>query len=272
MKGIFQPAADLPGYERIRQCLTSRQAVLVSGLGEGIKDYAAAAFGADLQVPLAVVTANEVAARSALENLSFYYPGQAFMFPAKDTLFYNADVRGGAIEEERLKTLRAIREGRARAVVMAVDALYDRMVPHRIFDAFRIHKRVGEDFPPQQAAASLVNLGYVREDQIEHAGQFAMRGGIIDIFPVTGDPAFRVELWGDEIDSIRVMDTETQRSLHRLTEFTIDPAHEIIVDDATRAAGFDIIRRETEAQAARLLRQDKKEEAERIRQMTESCF
>lgn len=270
MRGIFLPAADFPGYAALKARVLAKEPVLVSGVGDAVQDYLASALAADLNRPAVIVTANEVSAREVIENMGFYDPAGVCFFPAKDPLFYSADVRGGAIEEQRMNTIRAIREGRAKTLVVSVEALYDRLVPHEQFASFVLHKKVGQELPPDQLAGYLVRLGYVRRDQVEHPGQFSIRGGIVDLFPVTGETAYRIELWGDEIDSIRVLDTQTQRSAHRLTEIIVDPAREIVAGEAEEKAGIDSIRQETEETASRLSKQGRIEEAARIREMTES--
>ena len=270
MRGIFQPALEFPGYGQIKARVLAKEPVLVSGIGEGVQDYLAAALAEDMDRPILVVTANEVSARAVMENMQFYHPSQTAFFPAKDPLFYSADVRGGAIEEQRLKAIHAIHEHKAKVLVVPVEALFDRLVPHAVFHDFTIFKKVGQELPPEELAERLVHMGYSRRDQVEHAGQFSIRGGVIDIYPLTEDTAYRVELWGDEIDSIRVLDTETQRSAHRLTEMRIEPAREIIADSETERAGLERIQKETEETAARFQKRGKAEEAQRIREMTDS--
>ncbi len=270
MRGILAPAGRIPGYDRIREILSGGKAVLVSGIGDGIREYLAAACAADLSCTSLVITANDVAAANTYDNLRLYDPDGVCLFPAKDPVFYSAQSRGGAIEETRLRVLRKLREGSCRTVVVTIDALFDRMMPPEVFYGSAIHRKVGETLPPEEAAERLTALGYEREDQIAHAGQFAMRGGIIDVFPVSGDPAFRIELWGDEIDSVRLLDTETQRSGVRIVEFTIDPAREIFAGKALTERVKQEVQDDTEKAARVFLKNGQTEEYDRIRQMTES--
>ena len=270
MRGILAPAGRIPGYDRIREILQGGKAVLVSGVGDGIREYLAAAVAADLSCPALVITANDVAAAGAYDNLCLYDPDGTVLFPAKDPVFYSAQARGGALEESRLRILRRIREGSCKTVVTTIDALFDRLMPPEVFYGAVIRRKVGEELPPEEAAERLTALGYEREDQITHAGQFAMRGGIIDVFPVSGDPAIRIELWGDEIDSIRLLDTETQRSGARILEFTIDPAREIFAGAALTERVRKEVQDDTERAAKAFLKSNKTEEYDRIRQMTES--
>ncbi len=270
MKGIFQPVAGLPGYESIKARVLVRESGLVSGIGSVVQDYLSAALAEDLNRPIVIVTANELSARQAMENMAFYAPDNVAFFPAKDPLFYSADVRGGAIEEQRIRTICRIQDGSARVLVLPVEALFDRLVPHERFMKFFLHKKVGQELPLDGLSQRLVEMGYVRRDQVEHAGQFSIRGGIIDVFPLTEDTAYRIELWGDEIDSIRVLDTQTQRSAHRLTEFHLAPAREIVAGEKEEEAALARIRQETEEMVSRWNQKGHTEEAQRIQEMTES--
>lgn len=270
MKGIFQPAAELPGYESIKARILAGESALVSGIGNSVQDYLSAALAQDLNRPAVIVTANELSARQVMEDMAFYAPEGACLFPAKDPLFYSADVRGGAIEEQRIRAICRVREGSAKVLVLPVEALFDRLVPRERFAGFFLHRKVGQELPPEKLAKRLVEMGYARRDQVEHAGQFSVRGGIVDVFPVTGDTAYRIELWGDEIDSIRVLDTQTQRSAHRLTEVSLAPAKEIVAGETEEEAALALIQKETEEEAARLSAEGREEEAGRIREMTES--
>ena len=121
MKGIFQPAVGLPGYESIKARVLGRESVLVSGIGSVVQDYLSAALAEDLDRPIVIVTANELSARQAMENMAFYAPEKVVFFPAKDPLFYSADVRGGAIEEQRIRTICRIQDGSAGVLVLPVD-------------------------------------------------------------------------------------------------------------------------------------------------------
>lgn len=81
-------------------------------------------------------------------------------------------------------------------------------------------------------------MGYVRQAQVEMPGDFSVRGGILDVFPVTEDCPYRIEFWDDEIDTIRSFDVESQRSIERIAEFTIFPASELILTTEQIADGF----------------------------------
>ena len=275
MRGIYEPIRQLSAWTPIQARVSRREPVLVSGVGDSVQNHLTAALTEagilaktrDLTV---ILTPNDVKAQAVFEDMNFYFPGRTFYFPAKDPLFYSADVHGSMIEEERAVVLKALENREVSVLVMSVEALYDRMVPQEIWESFILHKRMGGRLELTSTVERLVRMGYDRVGMVEGKGQFsrrgsildvyppalaqfAVRGGLIDIFPMTEDNALRIELWDDEIDSIRVLDIETQRSQHRLADFTIFPAGEIVLDEERILRGSEQILSETKAAAAKLV-------------------
>ena len=111
-------------------------------------------------------------------------------------------------------------------VVCTVDALMDKLEAYEKFKSNAIRISEQDSINLEELCKKLVGLGYDRVDEVEGIGQFAVRGGIIDIFPLTGEYPFRVELWGDEIDSIRSFDIVTQRSIETKESLSVYPAKE----------------------------------------------
>ena len=150
------------------------------------------------------------------------------LFPAKDFIFYQADVRSGLIDAQRLGVIKALAEGSATTVVLTVTALMNHMMPFGQWKEAVCTVQVGDELILEEWKTRLIQLGYERMPQAENPGQFALRGGILDLFPMTGETGVRIELWGDEVDSIRSYDPQTQRSLENLESIRIFPASEVI--------------------------------------------
>ncbi len=268
MRGLFEPVWGLPSYQTIQARVSRREPVLVYGAGDSVQNHLSAAFTAEKTERMTIIlTPNDVKAQSVYEDMRFYFPGQAGFFPAKDPLFYSADTHGSMIEEDRAKVLKALAERDLKVLVLSVEALYDRMAPMDVWMDHILYRRLGGKLKLDQVASQLVRMGYERVSQIEHTGQFAIRGGIIDIFPITQDSALRIELWDDEIDSIRVLDIETQRSLHRLEDFTVYPAGEIVLTDEAMEKGRKAILQETETAVRKLQAEGLEEEADRLNEI-----
>ncbi len=273
LKGIYGPIRHMDFVETSLAHIRDKKPFLISGAGDSVQNHLSQALANFSHQPIAVIFPNELKAREALEEMKFYDPFGTYFLPAKDPLFYSVDVHGMAIEESRMKVFRALREGKVSTLVMSVEALYDRLIPRETWESFIIRKRIGEDLPMEELVPRLALMGYERNDQVEAPGQFAVRGGIVDIYPIQADTALdnaiRIELWGDEIDSIRVLDAETQRSQERLEYATVFPVSEILVTQDQIDAGTRKIRKELAEEEKRLRGLNLEEEADRLRGMTE---
>ena len=239
-------------------CAPSQKLHLIHALASeqaGIREHARSVL---------IVTHSDLRARQICEEYSFY-DRTATLFPAKDLIFYQADLRGREIQRERLRCLRRILEGRPTAVVTTFSALMTPQVPLRVLreHVLPLEKRgrIGRD----TLAGQLVAMGYTRNYQAEAPGQFAVRGDIVDIFDLTEENPYRIELWDDEIDSIRSYDAQSQRSIEQLSAVSIYPATELVLDSARLADGLDRIRDEASRTEIKLRGEKRIEEAHRLR-------
>lgn len=156
----------------------------------------------------------------------------AFVYPAKDLLFYSSDLHGNFITNERMSALRHLIEDDHGVLVTTIDGLMDRISVKETVQEEALRLFEGMVISTEKLAAVLVRLGYERVPQVEYAGQFALRGGIVDIYPMTMDDPCRVEFFDDEVDTIRRFEPESQRSVERLESVVLYPA-----DEHANAAG-----------------------------------
>jgi transcription-repair coupling factor (superfamily II helicase) len=182
-----------------------------------------------------VVCSSELDAKEVYQDLRFFYKDKVFHFPSKDIVFYSADVKSGDILKSRLNCINALLHGSAQAVVLTVETLFDRLTAKEIFSEHIIKISTRDELKLDVLTRQLVNMGYTNTaSEISGAGQFAVRGGILDIFTPIGFEAYRVEFWGDTVDSIRILDTSSQRSVNNVNEITVFPAKELVYNDETR--------------------------------------
>lgn len=195
-----------------------------------------------------IVTYEERRAREIVEDYRFY-SRQTFYYPAKDALFYSADIHSNNTVQERLEIFKKIAEGRPCTVVTTIEGLMDKIpsISHIIENILTI--KVGDTLQLDTFSRKLTTLGYEKTSIVETPGQFSVRGGIIDIFSLTEECPYRVELWGDDIDSIRSFDVESQRSMERVEEFVIYPSTEMVLDDVRISKGIAKLEKEHKAQA-----------------------
>ncbi|MBR1757891.1 MAG: transcription-repair coupling factor [Lachnospiraceae bacterium] len=251
MRTFLGPLADLGEYGNIRDQLNrGNSPLLVTGCIESQKAHLIYGLSHDRDVRV-VVLSDERKAKEFYQDI-LLYDKTALYYPPKDVIFFSADVQGNALTAQRMKVLRRLLEEDHVTVVTTIDAGMDSILPLSY-----IRKRVltfseGDIIDLDAVIRRLVELGYTREAQVEQPGQMAVRGGILDIFPLTEETPYRVELWDDEIDTIRAFDVESQRSVENVSMLTIYPAQEFILTDEQEQWGFARMEEDLKKQTKKL--------------------
>ena len=228
MQALLAPLGELADYQEILKdrkkgngiiqiagCVGSQKTHLMYALGDGF----------EFRV---IVFSSEEKAKKAYEEYRIFTEN-VYLYPARDLLFYYADIKGALLTAQRMGVLRALIEKEKDAsitVITTIDAFLDGLASPSRLKKQRIVLAGGDVVDLTGLEKNLTEMGYERESQVEGPGQYAVRGGIVDIFPLTEELPVRIELWGDEIDSIRSFDTESQRSVENLDKVTIYPASE----------------------------------------------
>ena len=158
---------------------------------------------------------------------------QAWYYPAKDFLFYQADTQGTLITRQRVEVLKHIMEDDGGVVVASIDALMDRVLGRENFSESVLTVEPGMTMEMEALSTKLSRLGYERVVEVDAMGEYSIRGGIVDVYPFTSENPVRIEFWDTEVDGIRTFDAETQRSIDTLDRVEIYPAS----DRAGNAAG-----------------------------------
>ena len=228
MKALLAPLAELADYEEIRKNRTKENGMIqISGCVNTQKIHLLSGIGSGCGYKL-VVFSNEEKAKKAYEEY-LLFGEETYLYPARDLLFYYADIKGKTLTNRRMEVLRAIAEKKKEepvTVITTMDAFLDGIISPDEIQKNRIHITGEDTVDLTKLEQDLTALGYERESQIEAPGQFAVRGGIIDVFPLAEEMPVRIELWGEEIDSIRMFDAKSQRSIENISEITIYPASE----------------------------------------------
>lgn len=225
MKAFLTPLQGLAEFEQIKEKSKTNKGILqVSGCMESQKSHLM--YGLSGIAPYRLILAeDERRAREIYEDYRFY-DRKVYSYPAKDLLFFQADIHGNLLIRQRMKVIKALLEEKELTVVTSIDGCMDFLEPLEKIKEQLIHYESDSTVDIEQLKNQLVALGYERVGQVEMPGQFSVRGGIVDIYCLTEENPWRIELWGDEIDSIRSFDPESQRSLENLEELTIYPAVE----------------------------------------------
>ena len=157
-----------------------------------------------------IVTYDDSRAREICEDYRCF-DTDISLYPARDLLFYTSDIHGNLLTKQRIQVMRRLAWMKGRSLTIGAEDVVE----------------VGK------LTHALAEMGYEKVAQVEGSGQFSVRGGIIDIFPLTEEVPYRIELWGDEVDSIRTFDPESQRSIEQVDEAVIYP------DDAGADSGWN---------------------------------
>ena len=267
MESLIQPLQGLAEFEEIKKsihqhkglvqvsgCMESQKAHFICGLSEGK--------GKKL-----IIAENDLKAKALYEDYRFY-ESEAMLYPAKDLIFYQADIHGNLLTKQRMQVIKQLLEGKKITVITSIAGCMDYLIPLSVIESKVLTFQNDSSIDLEKLKRDLVLMGYKRTAQVETSGQFSIRGGIIDIFPLTEENPWRIELWGDEIDSIRSFEAQSQRSIENLDEIRLYPASELVLDDELIDRGIKEIKAESK-RCVKAFRDDfKTEEGARLNEHT----
>lgn len=188
----------------------------------------------------AIITSDASTAQRLQDELAFFAPGlRCALFPDWETLPYDTFSPHQDLISERLATLWRISQhdketGADVVIVPATTALY-RLAPPAFLAGYTFHFKVKQKLDEAKLKSQLTLAGYTHVSQVVSPGEYAVRGGLIDLFPMGSAVPYRVDLFDDEIDSIRTFDPDSQRSLYPVPEVRLLPGREFPMDDDARA-------------------------------------
>lgn len=238
MQAFVTPLRELADFEHIEKMCRKEPGMLqISGCVNSQKTHLMYALSDGCPYKIIAVS-NELKAKQIYEEYRVL-DSNVYMYPLKDLLFYQADLRGKLLVKQRMEVIQAVLENESLTVIASFDALMDAILPLNAMKERIWSVKLGQTIDFEYMKLEMVKLGYDREVQIEAPGQFAVRGGIMDIYPLTEEVPIRIELWGDEVDSIRTFDVESQRSIENLEEVQIYPATDFPKENTARVSFLD---------------------------------
>lgn len=265
MAEVFaNPLVDLAEYTDMKQDMDKGKGpVQVSGVTDSQKIHVMHELSKDHPWRL-VVTYDDTRAKEIFDDYSYFEPN-TWLYPARDLLFYSSDIHGNLLTRQRMQVFKHLLEDEGGVVVTTVDGLMDHLLPLSMIKESCLNIMVGQTLDMEEIKHLLTGMGYERMGQVDGMGQFSVRGGILDVFPLTEEVPVRIELWGDEVDSIRSFDAESQRSIQQMDEVTIYPAAELILTKKDIEEGILRLEADEKKQEKAFRDQKKPEEAQRIR-------
>lgn len=260
-RALRQEKGTPKGAVGIFGCVDASKGQLVHNLG---KDY-------DFRI---LITSDEQKARQYCEDLRNFEPDVQY-YPARDILFFNADIQGNEITARRMSVISRIMEFGRGTIVTTIDGCMDVLVPMKKLQDNTLEISSGDILDLKKLQKQLVYMGYERCGRVSSPGQFSIRGGIIDIFTLTDDNPVRIEMWDDEVDTLRYFDRDTQRSLedNEGTEvLRIYPASEVVLDEGSIYAGIHKIEDECQKCVETMRKGMRTEEAHRLKKTMDSLI
>ncbi|MDP4099182.1 transcription-repair coupling factor [Paenibacillus sp. P96] len=248
---------------------------LISGLSGSARQILMAAMVEQMQRPLLVLTHNMFAAQKIADDLQEALSSdRVLLYPANELVAAEAAVSSPETLSQRIEVLIKCAQG-FRGIVVAPFSGVRRYLPDpQVFVDGQIRLETGKTIETEPFLFRMIEMGYQRVERVESRGEMSVRGGIIDFYPMTTDLAYRVELFDDEIDSIRTFDPADQRSVEKVTEITVTPCKELIADSSRMDKAADAavqlleeqIAKTTDRQAKLRLKEEIQREIEMLRE------
>lgn len=230
LDGLIKPMRESREFRNIIDGISKKKFPIgVFGLSESAKSYLIYGVYNEIDKPFLIVTHSDVEARKLYEDLSLYL-AEVYYFPTKEMVFYNIDAISGDLRWERLKVIRKMIDTGRKIIITCVESLASAYIPVGLYENYIINISVGEALNLKDISEKLVQSGYEKNEIVDSKGQFSIRGDIMDVYSPIAAEAYRIELFGDEVESIRTLNLESQRSIDKLDSIEIFPAKEIILD------------------------------------------
>lgn len=235
MKQLLKTTEEILEYRKLLEDIKRGKSHLFAyGISDSQRAYLIAALKKQAAPQVLVVTADSLEAKKLADDLSFFLsPQEVAVFPASTVLPYETAARSLEFTAQRLRVMEDLLLKKPIVVVAPIQALLSKVVAPEIVKKFTIEFKVGETVSMDNVISKLSAMGYERVEMIQGRGQFAVRGGILDIYPLTSEYPYRLEFFDEEVDSIRQFLLEDQRSIEKLDKVLVGPAREVVYDEKT---------------------------------------
>lgn len=268
MKLFREPLLQLNEYSSICQNLVDNDyPVYVEGCVDAQKTHWMASFSEEYPIKL-IITHSEKRVKEIYGDYQFF-DRNVYDYPARDIIFYSADVHGQLLVRQRLAVIQKLLEKEPVTVVTTIDGLMDSLLPPEKIAQQIIRLQEGGTADQENMVKRLVHMGFERVFQVESPGQFSVRGGILDIYNLADDCPYRIEFWDDEIDTIRSFDASSQRSIERHEAVSIYPAAEMVFTDERISRGLLKLKQDVDESIKVFKKEGKAEEAGRLKRLYE---
>ena len=226
MEQLIQLLNTMPEYVALRQSVINGQSAAITGIGQINRSHILAGLYKHCDAPLVILCQDDMAAKRLQTELQAFLGVIAQILPNRELTLYDSAVVSRAWEQKRLRQLYDLASGATRLQIFTWESLSQRTIPKEMLLSAAFILRCGEEYPLENLIQNLSSCGYSRCSMVEGPGQFAVRGGIVDIFSPAADRPFRCEFFGDELDTMGYFDPETQRRTENVEQMVILPVGE----------------------------------------------
>ncbi|MBQ5749551.1 MAG: transcription-repair coupling factor, partial [Oscillospiraceae bacterium] len=226
---LLKALQKLSEYGRILEDIELRRTVAVSGVSQINRSHLIAGLCRDSGRPALIVCQDDLAAQRLQAELAAFCGKQIPILPTRELTFYDAAGVSREWEHRRLRLLYALATGQERMLIAPLQALSLRTIPRSVLFSASVVLKLGAAYDPEALAEKLTAAGYSRSSLVEGVGQFALRGGILDVYSPANDLPIRAEFFGDEIDAMGFFDPITQRRTENADEAVLLPVAESVV-------------------------------------------
>jgi transcription-repair coupling factor (superfamily II helicase) len=264
--GFFKPLSELEDYAALLNGIQKKHTYqAVYGLGSSQVSYLTAGLADACQQPLLFLATGTRSAKKKVSDLESLLPDrEVLLFPDIDPIPFGAVALSREIMAQRLQAIEAILRWQNVIIVAPVEAIMKKLIPPKVFQDSCMQIKLGQKLFLPDTVRHLFEQGYERVETVEGPGHFSIRGGILDIFPSVGDNPVRIELFDNEVDSIRDFVVETQRSLAKRSEKMILPAREAVFPAERFTAALPLVEKEVFSEKTMLLKAGRQEAYKRL--------
>ena len=226
MEKLLDILKSMPEYKAALETLSQGQAAAITGIAQLNRSHMVAGLFAHTDSPLVVICQDDLAAHRMADELKAFLGIEFPILPSRELTLYDSSVVSRGWEQKRLRQLYDLSCGNTRLQIMAWEALSLRTMPPAVLKRAAFTLQVGKQYDLDDIVARLTHIGYSRCGMVEGPGQFAVRGGILDVYSPAAQMPVRIEFFGDELDTMGNFDPDTQRRVENVDDITILPVAE----------------------------------------------
>jgi len=226
MEKLLSVLRNIPEFHTLLEFLCRGESAAVTGIGQINRSHMIAALHREISHPLVIICQDDIAAKRMQEELKCFLGDTPPVLPSRELTLYDAAVVSRAWEQKRLRQLFDLASGRTPLQILTWESLSQRTMPPATLLRAAFRLKVGKEYPIDELLSRLTASGYTRCAMVEGPGQFAVRGGILDIYSPAADRPVRAEFFGDELDTMGYFDPDTQRRTDNIDDLVVLPVGE----------------------------------------------